>query len=178
MLSAKMLLALVTVLTATNKISIVHASYDPYYVEENASYQPQIAEAEMIKYYAKPISTDDPMQCFGQNFEIFDQLQSPEWQLCKREFKKDDIIKNLNGVDTTLTQDTNYMHICATDSPTELLLFFNNNDVQEDSFQVRNYFSFRCKTSQRLCAYFQYNLSSIFENFIIITCLQYSKELC
>lgn len=54
------------------------------------------------------------MQCFGQNFEVFEQLQSPEWQLCEAEDK---------------------LHICATDAPTGLTLYWKGDGVREDSFQ-------------------------------------------
>lgn len=33
-----------------------------------------------INNYARSITS--PLQCFGDNLEVFDQLQSPEWQLC------------------------------------------------------------------------------------------------
>mmetsp|Transcript_12396 Transcript_12396/g.15820 ORF Transcript_12396/g.15820 Transcript_12396/m.15820 type:complete len:231 (-) Transcript_12396:709-1401(-) len=89
--------------------------YTPYYVKEagNASYSAQISD--VAKYYAKPIDPNNPGECFGENFEVYEQLQSPEWQLC---------------------QVGGQMHICATDSPSDLLLFWMKNDVQEDSFQI------------------------------------------
>lgn len=58
-----------------------------------------------------------PMECFGENFEMYEQLQSPEWQICK------------NNADE--------LHVCATDPPSEVLLFWRKNLVQEDSFQLK-----------------------------------------
>ena len=80
---------------------------------------PQVADVKTS--YARQIavngmtSKDSPMECFGEDFEMFEQLQSPEWQLCQVDDK---------------------LHVCATDGPDELLLFWMKNNVQEDSFQT------------------------------------------
>ena len=57
-------------------------------------------------------------------------MQSPEWQLCSVTLTEDP----LTGA--KLEEKTNYVSICATDSPDELLLFWQVNNVQEDSFQL------------------------------------------
>ena len=62
-----------------------------------------------------------PNECFGDNFEVYEQLMSPEWQLCE-----------VYDVDNEVT----HLHMCSTESPSELLLRWEINDVQEDSFQL------------------------------------------
>ena len=61
-----------------------------------------------------------PQMCFGEDFITFEQLTSPEWQLCATE---DD-----DGNELT--------YICVTDSPSEVLMKLEVNDVQEDSFAI------------------------------------------
>ncbi len=65
------------------------SKFTPYYVDENSTdpkYQAQIDDVSL--FYAKEISPTNPMECFGENFEVFDQLESPEWQICRTSFKE------------------------------------------------------------------------------------------
>ena len=72
------------------------------------------------------------MQCFGEEMEVWDRLMTPEWQLCTVELDEDPVTKvSVPGGETK-----EFMHICATDSPTQLGLFWQKNMVQEDSFQI------------------------------------------
>ena len=61
----------------------------------------------------------DPKLCFGKDFITFEQLTSPEWQLCATE----------DG-------DVEHTYMCVTDSPSEILMRLQINDVQEDSFAL------------------------------------------
>ena len=100
---------------------------DPYLSDETAEgYAPL-----HTKYrYAKPIT--QPSECFGDDFEVWEQLQSPEWQLCQ-------VSENIDYPDPenpseTKSTSVTRLHVCSTENPTEILLRWGVNEVQEDSF--------------------------------------------
>ena len=75
--------------------------------------------AQRLDRYAKKISK--PADCFGEDFIIWDQLTSPEWQLCVTE-------------DPDTKEELTYM--CTTDCPSSVEMRFDVNNVQEDSFAI------------------------------------------
>ena len=100
---------------------------------ENNPYMDYTTPSMSVNSFALPIK--NPNECFGSNFEIFDQLTSPEWQLCHTEGKKE--IKRLeNGVQVTEEVDTDLLTMCASESPSDILLRLVINSVQEDSFAL------------------------------------------
>ena len=56
--------------------------------EKSTSYFP----ISKIEDYAQLIQS--PQDCYGPNLEFFEQLQSPEWQLCEIEAERSSIDQN------------------------------------------------------------------------------------
>ena len=61
---------------------------------------------------------------------MFEQLQSPEWQLCEVTLTENPSTGEL------MDEEATYLHMCSTDDPGLIHLRWNQNDVQEDSFQL------------------------------------------
>ena len=78
----------------------------------------QLSGQSLSKY---AIQITEPWQCFGDDFITFEQLTSPEWQLCATTDEK-------SGEELT--------YMCTTDNPSKVLMRLKINDVQEDSFAL------------------------------------------
>ena len=80
-----------------------------------------------LSKFALPIK--NPNECFGANFEIFDQLTSPEWQLCQTEGKVKKTRFDSDGIPEEYEVDGDLLHMCSTERPDQLLLRLVINDV-------------------------------------------------
>ena len=57
--------------------NIIYATgYRPLFQESDSS----SSKGQYGTPYARKVNK--PMDCYGEDFEIFNQLKSPEWQLC------------------------------------------------------------------------------------------------
>lgn len=88
--------------------------------------------------YARKIRS--PQECYGTNFEVFNQLKSPEWQLCE-------------------VGDT--LHMCTSDSPGVIPIRLKTTDgVREDSFMI----DIRRKSTFLHTNFFQANVTATEED--------------
>ena len=101
--------------------------------------------------YAKRIW--ESKECYGENMEVFEQLMSPEWQLCSS------------------PSDENIVHICSTRDPGVIPIRIKPKDgVREDSFMVK----IRRKSTEVFTNFFSSNETATQES----SDLNYYKEHC
>ena len=74
-------------------------------------YAEQLPNSRLSKF---AIEMTEPKMCFGEDFITFEQLTSPEWQLCQTD-------------DPVSGNQVTYM--CVTDNPSEILMRLEINDV-------------------------------------------------
>jgi len=53
------------------------SEFTEYYVKEQDGYEPNFDNG--LEKFAKKLDASNPMECFGEQMEVFDRLTSPEW---------------------------------------------------------------------------------------------------
>ena len=131
-LSSTLLPATITTTLAKSQSEAIENIKDPP-VDENPYMLDAQVYGQSLSKYAKKIN--EPAECFGEDFITFEQLTSPEWQLCATQEENENEDED-GGEDEKEDEKEEFTYMCTTDSPSRILRHLVVNDVQEDSFAI------------------------------------------
>ena len=94
------------------KTVITDPALNPYMIYEN--YNEDGKKPLLSDISSQALKITSPDQCWGPNFEMFEQLQSPEWQLCETD---------------SSTANEKDLYVCQTENPGMVFKRWKKNNV-------------------------------------------------